>query len=89
MKVHEQPNNGALLEDIKVKILLHLAKYDEKPTADQIARALSADVQIVIFHLKELTDQRIINDMITMGAPRRWYLGHEGRRYLIDHKLIS
>jgi predicted nuclease with TOPRIM domain len=87
--IQKKKSHSNLLDDIKVKILLLLAKQADKFTADQIARALSADVQIVTFHLQELTNQRMAQDMIAGGAPRRWYLAHEGRRYLIEHKLIS
>ena len=87
-KIHEyaQPH-GSPLEDIKVKTFVFLARQPDKLTAEQIAMAIT--VQITTFHLQELTDKRMIHDMLAMGRPRRWYLGHEGRRYLIDRKLIS
>ena len=88
IREYERPHSS-LLSDVKVKILLFLASRSEEFTGDEIAGAIGENVQIVLFHLKELTDQRMINDALAMGAPRRWYIGHEGRKYLIEQKLIS
>ena len=84
----EKPHNN-LLDEIKIKILMFLSNQGDRVTADQIAYALTFGSQIVIFHLKELKDNHMISDSHTMNAPTKWLLAHEGRRYLIENKLIS
>lgn len=84
----KNPLHSNLLDELKVDILVFLSKYD-KPNTDQIASALGAHLEITKFHLTELKKIKMIHDLLTMGAPTRWILTHEGRKYLIDNKLIS
>ena len=87
--IQNEKSHDALLDEVKVKILLFLAAQREPMVADRISQAIKVDIQIVLFHLKELTHEKMVNDLLNMISPTSWLLAHEGRRYLIEHKLIS
>lgn len=87
--IQKEKSHNNLLDEIKTKILVFLSNQGDRVTADQIAYALTSGSQIVEFHLKELKDKHMISDAHTMNAPTKWLLAHEGRRYLIENKLIS
>jgi predicted ArsR family transcriptional regulator len=86
----EQSSSGqySLLDEIKVKILVLLSKHD-RINAAQIAGSLGLNEQVAKFHLLELKKVKMITDLLTMGAPARYTLIQEGRRYLIENNLIS
>ncbi len=86
--IQKEKSHNDLLDEIKVNILVLLSKYD-KPNTDQIASTLKTHLEIMKFHLTELKHMKMIHDLLTMGAPTRWMLTHEGRKYLIENKLIS
>ena len=76
------------LDEIKTNILVLLSKYD-KPDTQQISYRLKTHEEITMFHLTELEHLKMIHSYLTMGAPARWGLTHEGRKYLIENNLIS
>ena len=86
--IQKEKSHDNLLEDVKVNILIFLAKYD-KPNTEQIARSLNVNGQIIKFHLTELKSTNMVNDLLAMNSPTRWTLAHAGRKYLIENKLIS
>ena len=81
-------SHGNLLDEAKLNILLFLSKHD-KVSSDYVAQSLHIDTQVVMFHLRELLDNHMVHIASTIGKPTTWYLAYEGRRYLIDNKLIS
>lgn len=83
-----QPSHGNLLEEIKVKILLFMSKYEEV-YAGSVASALGIGIQTATFHLEELLDANMISMSICMGDESTWYLVQEGRKYLVRNGLIT
>lgn len=89
IQTHEKPTHNNLLDEIKVKILLFLSKQQDRLTAEDISHSLNIGIQIVKFHLEELEKYRLVHGALYVGSPRDWLLVQEGRRYLIENKLIS
>ncbi|MFZ3123392.1 MAG: hypothetical protein WA104_08570 [Thermodesulfovibrionales bacterium] len=81
-------SHSNLLNENESNILLLLSKYEEL-IDEQIARSLNLNLQVVKYHLQELDDKKMIGCSLTINSPTQWYLNHEGRKYLIDNKLIS
>ena len=81
-------SHNNLIDEIKTNILVLLSKYD-KPDTEQISYRLKAHDEITQFHLTELERLKMIHSYLIMGGPARWGLTHEGRKYLIENKLIS
>lgn len=81
--------DGGELNQTEVQILEYLANQEHRVTASVIAGAITANVQIVEFHLAELKKRKMVYDSIAMGRPAIWTLHHEGRRYLIGHGLLK
>ncbi|MEW6666787.1 MAG: hypothetical protein AB1512_16420 [Thermodesulfobacteriota bacterium] len=78
------------LEKGKVEILLFLSRQRGTVTADEVARHLRINPQIALQHLTEMNRDRIM--VLRSGrvnAPPLWRLADDGRKYLIDNKLIS
>ena len=76
----------------QINILKFLFKQNKLPI-EQIAQALGYEIQVATFHLQELK----INNMVSCAPSHfrneppswKWSLAQEGRRYLIENKLIS
>lgn len=85
----QQPNTERHLSKIKEKILLVLANQKEFISTEQLAGAIAANPQVVLFNLAELKKSEMVYDILSLGSPTRWKLHHEGRRYLIDNELIG
>jgi len=77
------------LDAVKVKILVFLVTQQRDISAVRLASAISENVQVVEFHLTDLKTLDMVYDLLTSGSPTTWKLHHEGRRYLIEHKLLS
>lgn len=86
---YEHHSHVTLLDEIKIKILLLLSKQQDILPDEQIAEIVNINPQIVKFHLQELGISSMVGYASYVGSPRGWYLAQEGRRYLIEHKLIS
>lgn len=88
IKIHKSPKHNPSIDETKVKILLFLTIQD-KSISQNIAALLNINEQIIKFHLTELENINMVHSLLTMGAPPRWMLKHEGRRYLIENNLIA
>jgi|APLak6261660806_1056025.scaffolds.fasta_scaffold21833_2 molecular chaperone GrpE (heat shock protein) len=86
-KLTEKSHNSRL-EEIREKILQLLSVHDEA-NSQQISHAISANEQVVNFHLTELEDLNLINPSYIMNSPVIWSIAHEGRKYLITHGLLA
>jgi FtsZ-binding cell division protein ZapB len=86
---YDQPAHGDLLDEIKTKILLLISASQRGLTADDIASVFNANVQTVKYHLEELEKSRMVAAQITINRPSQWLLTQGGRKYLVEHKLIS
>ncbi len=89
IKAYEQPAHNNLLDEIKVKILMFLATQLDPVFADRVSQAVAINIQIVVFHLNELKNTKMVTALLNARIATRWLLAHEGRRYLIEHGLIS
>ena len=76
------------LEEIKEKILKILSEQNEA-NCHQISHTLSANEQVVTFHLTELKNLNLVNPSYIMNSPVIWSIEHEGRKYLISHGLLA
>ena len=85
---HDQSAQCNPLDEIKEKILLLLSEHQELSTKS-MAKKLSMKLQEIEFHLQELLKVEMVHDSPGIGSPTTWSLEQEGRRYLIEHKLIS
>jgi len=84
----EKPHDN-LLDKVKTNILLLLSKRQDRLTDEQIAQTIKTNLQIVKFHLQELTIKHMVDRALSINSPSQWYLAQEGRKYLIENKLIS
>jgi predicted Rossmann fold nucleotide-binding protein DprA/Smf involved in DNA uptake len=88
---YEQPHKN-LVDEKKIDILKLLFNQDKLPT-EKIAQILGYEIQTTKFHLEELK----ANNMVACAPSHRrneppswkWSLTQEGRRCLIENKLIS
>ena len=80
----------------EVNILKFLFKQNAnaRSRADQITHSIKTDLQATEFYLGELKIKKLIQDHHIVGSNftgspsyTYWTLTHEGRRYLIEHKL--
>ncbi len=92
---YDQRSHGDLLEKIKVDILVFISNR-EGAYAENIASDLSVGSQVIQFHLEELDKSSYVSNSgvsLMIGgddsSPVSWYLEQEGRRYLVNNKLIS
>ena len=95
---HEQ-SHSVLLDQPKVNILRLLFKKDNL-IAEEIAQELKLEIQTTKFHLEELKTLNMIKSFLHRPITQKiyyspcqetviaWRLIQEGRRYLIEHKLI-
>ncbi len=88
IQIYEKPTHENLLDETESNILILLSKH-ENLIDEQIARSLNLNLQVAKYHLQELDDKKMIGCSLTINSPIQWYLDHEGRNYLIKHKLIS
>ena len=76
------------LEENEIKIILFLANTKEdRRTSENMSRSLKINLQVIKFHLEELKKYNFIK--YKPYFPSSWYLTQEGRRYLIENKLIE
>lgn len=80
--------HGQRLEDTKEKLLQLLAAQPHV-NHEQISRATSLNAQVVMFHLEELQNARLVNASYSSLSPTEWSLDYEGRAYLVRHGLLS
>jgi len=88
IQTYEKSSHETPFDENKIKILLFLSKQQDRLTAEYIAQSLNIGLQIVKFHLEELEKYNMVHGALYIGSPRDWLLVQEGRRYLIENKLI-
>jgi hypothetical protein len=86
--IQKEKSHDNLLDETKIKILILLSKQ-EYLTAEHISSFLNINPQIAKFHISELDSLKMIDCLMTIGESNQWYLLQEGRKYLIENKLIS
>ena len=86
--IRKEISHSNRLEEIREKILKLLSEHDEA-NSNQISQALSANEQVVNFHLTELEELNLISPSYIMNSPVIWSIAHEGRKYLISHGLLA
>lgn len=86
--IQREKSNNSRLEEIKEKIL-QLLSIHEEADIEQILHALSANVQVVTFHLTELEDLNLVHPSYIINSPVIWSIAHKGRKYLITHGLLK
>jgi len=87
-KTTNKPSHDGSLEEIKVKILLYLSKFDEV-CANNIAPILNSNEHTVEFHLEELDRAQMVSASYWADAPTSYSLAHNGRKYLVRNDLIT
>lgn len=89
----EQPTHDDLLDSHQTAILVILSQKQGSLQTKPIASAIGIDSQLTKFHLDELKRKKLIKHSVGLQGANRgndvWSLAHEGRRYLMTHKLIS
>lgn len=83
-----QPSHSDSIEEVKVKILLFMSKYEEI-YAGNVASALGIGIQTAQFHLEELQETNMVDASYSMGGETSWYLAQSGRKYLVRNNLIT
>lgn len=91
---YEKSSRDTPLAEIEVKILQSLANQEHIDiTPERIAQSLDTNLQTITFHLENLRTRGLIEDRpiapFDYSPQRFWSLVQEGRRYLIEHNLIS
>ncbi|MCG2717754.1 MAG: nucleotide-binding protein [Nanoarchaeota archaeon] len=81
-----KPSDNIRIDEIKEKLLLLLFK--KNTSVEELSHEISKDKQIVLFYLNELKKDDRVYDLIN-ERPELWKLRQEGRRYLIENKLVS
>jgi DNA-binding MarR family transcriptional regulator len=93
IQVHDQPSHDKLLDKSQIFILIFLSQQQKSVQTSHIAQSVNMAQQIAKFHLEELKRKKLIKHSIGLQGINRgndiWSLAHEGRRYLINHRLIS
>lgn len=84
---YEQPHT-ILLDPTELEILKLLFARD-RLTTEQVAQTLKIQTQKAKFHLEELLKYRLVHIASSIGKGVSWYLSQEGRRYVIENKLVS
>lgn len=84
----KEKSHGNSLEEIKVKILIYMANYEETYVGS-VASALGIGLQTAQFHMEELVDANMINMSCYFGGESTWYLAQDGRKYLVRSNLIA
>jgi len=86
---YENFAHSDLLDDSKIKILVHLAKQNSSIPEGSISASIGLSHHLTLFHIVELLSkdmaQRSHNPF---GGPNYLSLSHNGRRYLSEHKLL-
>jgi hypothetical protein len=88
---YEQPLHGNLLEEVKGRILYWLSK--NSMSADQVANTLQIGLEVAKFHLQELKEKKMVKDGFSRAKLNQiiqvWSVDQEGRRYLVENKIIA
>ena len=85
---YKQSSHDNLLDDIKVKILLFMTRYEEV-YVQNVAKNLEIGLQTAQFHLDELCDNEFVSYSLVIGESTTYFLDHGGRKYLVENGLIS
>jgi DNA-binding transcriptional ArsR family regulator len=85
---YEQPSHDNPLEGTKIKILVYLSDA-EASTADEIATNLNLKLQVVRYHLEELSRNILIAEEYNPIGSNWWSLAQDGRKYLISNGLLT
>ncbi|MCK4827440.1 ArsR family transcriptional regulator [bacterium] len=88
LKNYEQPTHDSPLDEIEVKILVHLAKREARTTA-QISEEMKISEPIIAFHVEEMKGKGMVTSEHVPTLGDCWYLEQKGRKYLIVNKLIT
>jgi ActR/RegA family two-component response regulator len=75
-----------------VRVLLHLFKTDEMDDRDVgvMARAMNMERSVLAYHLERLADNSLAENtgFNTLSGAVHWALTSQGRRYVVERKLI-
>lgn len=86
---HSTHNN--LLEEIRGRILYWLSK--STMTDEQVSNTLQIGLEVATFHLLELKKTKMVKDSFRIDkynhAVSLWSVDQEGRRYLVENKIIA
>jgi DNA-binding transcriptional ArsR family regulator len=89
--IQKYESHKNLLDEPKLKILKLLFKKSKLQT-QQVAQALSMELQIAEFHLTDLRKSKKVKQEAlpsnTIKTPIGWSLDQEGNRYLLENKLV-
>jgi hypothetical protein len=90
IETHEKSTHNILLDDAQILILQCLSNLprDTALPLEPMMLACNLSEQSTLYHLKELEDEFMIESEYINDVPH-WFLDHDGRGYLIKHKLIS
>lgn len=90
IQIYDKSTHEDLLDKEQILILQCLATlpHDKMFPLDHIMLACNLSEQTTLFHLQELENKSMIESYDTNDDPC-WSIDHDGRRYLIKHKLIS
>ncbi len=78
---------GGLLDQPKLDVLKLLFVRD-KLSAEGVARTLKMELQMAKFYLEELLKRQMVAMIQVSGRPNRWTLAQEGRRHLIQNRVV-
>lgn len=88
--IQKYESHKNLLDEPKLEILKLLLKKPKLQT-EQVAQALSMELQIVELHLTDLRKAKKVKQEAlpsnTIKSPIGWVLDQEGTRYLLENKL--
>lgn len=87
---YEKSTHNNLLDKEQILILQHLVTLppDKMFPLESIMSIYNLSEHIALYHLQELENKSMIESDNINGVPC-WSLDHDGRSYLVKHKLIS
>ena len=88
LRVAAEKGSAAERPELEPRILVLLAAHGGL-TVPTIAHQLQVHAERVRFHVDELFNAKFIYGAHFMGRESEWYVDQAGRRYLIEHDLLS
>ena len=90
IQTYEKSTHDNLLDKEQILILQYLATLspDNMLPLELIMSTCNLSEHTALYHLQELENKSMIESEDINDAPY-WFIDHDGRRYLIKHKLIS
>ena len=82
------PASGGLPDD-QIKILILLGKVgNNRPNANEIARAINENLTRTKYHLDKLKARGLVHPLLSALEPARYVLTEGGRAFLVEKNLI-